>query len=201
MDQNTLSAETSDYVTPAQAGRLLGVSKRTIHNWMMRGLFKAWQTEGGHYHIARTSINAILSKREAALAGQSTHKPTGKMSLLIVEDDEVLLSSYVEVFKNWQLPIDILTADNGFDGLILAGYHKPDMLLADLMTPLMDGFQMIRSIRRNSRLHHCSIVVITSLTAEKIAERGGLDANIPILHKPISFGQLRSIVEQQLDRS
>ncbi len=48
------------------------------------------------------------------------------------------------------------------DGLNMALQEKPDLLLLDIMMPRMDGFELLRRIRRHPKLRHVPVIVISA---------------------------------------
>ena len=66
-----------------------------------------------------------------------THKP----KVLLVEDNDV----YRKVIKNAMVlsGFDALEAENGLRGLEIARLEKPDLILADVYMPVMDGMMML----------------------------------------------------------
>jgi CheY-like chemotaxis protein len=90
----------------------------------------------------------------------------------------------------------ILTAGDGYEALIRMGDLKPDLLIADLQMPGMDGFRMLRTISTAPELAGLAIVVVSGLDAEEIIQRGGIPEGIPVLPKPVPFDQLRAIAER-----
>jgi len=68
----------------------------------------------------------------------------------------------------------ILTAQNGVEALAILQKQHVDMVLSDWNMPIMDGLELLRSIRSNEKLHHIPFVMITgekkrSMVAEAIA--------------------------------
>jgi chemosensory pili system protein ChpA (sensor histidine kinase/response regulator) len=61
----------------------------------------------------------------------------------------------------------VLTAKDGVDALEQLIDLKPDVVLTDIEMPRMDGFDLVRNIRADARLHDLPVVVITSRLAEK----------------------------------
>jgi len=76
------------------------------------------------------------------------------------------------------------------------GNVKPDLLIADLNMPGMDGFRMLQAITSAPELSATSIVVVSGLDPEEIARRGGLPPGIPVLPKPVPFARLLAIAER-----
>ncbi|MBF0180005.1 MAG: response regulator [Magnetococcales bacterium] len=184
----------NDFVTTSRAAKLLGVSQRTIHYWLESGVINAWKTAGGHCRIPMSTINQVLNKRQEEL--MAIDGPV--LTLLLVEDEAELREVTGAVIQHWQLPIRLLLAENGYEGLILAGLHKPDIILTDLMMPTMDGFQMIRALRNASDLNAPRIVVMTALEPARVAALGGVPDDVRVLYKPVPFDALQAIIRERL---
>lgn len=61
----------------------------------------------------------------------------------------------------------VLTAKDGADALARMAAEVPDVLVADIEMPRMDGFELARNMRANSRLRRVPIIFVTSRTADK----------------------------------
>ena len=120
-------------------------------------------------------------------------KQSDELTVLVVEDEPALRRLYEIKLRGWQLPITVISADDGYEALILIGKNKPDLLITDLHMPGMDGFRMINTICSMSELSDVEIVVVSGLDAAEIARRGDIPKGIPILPKPIPFDRLRTI--------
>ena len=194
----------SAFLTTREAAQALGVSLRTAQLWVENGQLEAWKTEGGHRRITRGSVQRLLK------GGLPTQPPESQEALaapyperikvLIVEDDSILLKLYKTIFASWNMPVDVITARNGIDGLIRIGKDSPDLLITDLGMPDMDGIQLIRNLVTSSLLEGLEIVAVSGLDAAEIAARGGLPPEITAFSKPVSFAQLKSIVYSIVER-
>ncbi len=186
--------DTNSFLSRKEASRLLGVTERTITRWVNSGILQAWKTAGGHSRITVASVNAFLQKRQSQLQW----RPPADTGLLVVEDDEVLLSLYLTAINSWGLPLNLVTAQDGFDGLIKVGQEQPDIIITDLKMPDMDGFQMVRSIKEKPELAGIQIIVVTSLDAEEVAEGGGLPDGVPVFHKPVPMNEIKELVAKMM---
>ena len=83
--------------------------------------------------------------------------------ILLVDDDQGLLEMLVSIFRRAGYTY-LLTASTGEDALRIREKEQPDMIVLDVMMPDMDGFAVLRAIRRTSR------VPILMLTARGEAE-------------------------------
>ena len=195
------NASVSAYCTTREAAKLLGVSVRTAQLWSESGLLEAWRTEGGHRRITRASVQRLLtSDARPALPPASTPPALERFKILVVEDDSVLLKLYRTVIAQWKLPVEVITASNGVEGLIRVGRDAPDLMITDLAMPGMDGFQLIRHLATSSFREGMEIVVVTGLEQHDLAARGGLPEGIRVYPKPIPFDDLRNIVADLLAR-
>ena len=131
-------------LTSKQAADLLGVTMYTVHRWVERGLLDAWKTPGGHRRVTQLSVDKLLQQRDEALEKKNGANP---ISVLVVEEDDVLLKVYKSKLRSWGYSLGLATAKGGVEELIQAVKKKPNFLIADLLMPDLDGFHMIRQIR------------------------------------------------------
>lgn len=196
---------TTIYCTTSEAAQMLGVSLRTVQLWAESGLLDAWKTEGGHRRISRESVQRLLTggappgAAPAAVTAVAV-QPLERIKVLVVEDDKVLLKLYKSVFATWKLPIDVITASNGVEGLIRVGRDAPDLMITDLSMPGMDGFELIRNLATSSFREGMEIIVVTGLDDTDIEARGGLPRDVRRFAKPVPFLDLRGIVADMLSR-
>ena len=181
------------------AAKMLGTSLRTIQLWVDSGLLDAWKTVGGHRRIKVESVKKLLENRlvnKAARPPLPRHIQRGDaepLSILVVEDDEDLLKLYRAHIFSWEVQVNLVTAPNGFHGLIKIGELTPDILITDLNMPGMDGFEMIRALRQSHSFDDLEVVVVTGLDSHEIESHGGLPPDIRIFGKPVPFGTLEKI--------
>jgi excisionase family DNA binding protein len=196
-------ATNNDLMTTREAGETLGVAVRTIQLWVESGVLPAWRTAGGHRRIARASVEKLMAERTQMLSPvQSTSQKNGLLpapvKLLVVEDDPDLLRLFAMVVEGWTFPVQLTQASNGFDGLLAIGQLHPDMVVTDLNMPGMDGFQMLRSLKKpGSGFETLAIVVVSALDPDDIKARGGLPQGVAFFQKPIDYARLEDMVRLQ----
>ena len=82
--------------------------------------------------------------------------------ILIVEDKEELLQMLESLFA----PLyNVLLARNGAEGLQTVQHEKPDIVLSDVVMPVMSGKEMCLRIKNNIDLCHIPVVLLTALTS------------------------------------
>ena len=92
---------------------------------------------------------------------------------------------------------EVLTAEDGPSALAVAASEAPDLVLLDVMMPGMDGFEVARRLKEDSKTSHIPIVMVTALSDTSDRVRG-LDAGADdFLSKPLNdvalFARVRSL--------
>jgi signal transduction histidine kinase len=119
------------------------------------------------------------------------NKLSSKPSVLIIDDNinniEVLAAALTDDY-------DISFANSGAEGIELAETYRPDLILLDIMMPLMDGFETCSRIRNSKSIHDIPIIFISAL--EELSDKvkafqvGGND----YVTKPFQPAELRARV-------
>ena len=186
------------YCTTREAAQMLGVSLRTAQLWTESGLLDAWKTDGGHRRISRKSVERLLANPAMDDAASRATSPLERspLSIMVVEDEATLCLVYELTMSRWEMKPSVQTAYDGYEALLRIGSSRPDLLITDPRMPGMDGFRMLRTLRKQPELAGMSIVVVTGLAPEEIEDNGGIPAGIPVLPKPIPFDQLHEIAKR-----
>ncbi|MBD9612034.1 Hpt domain-containing protein [Pseudomonas sp. PDM02] len=94
------------------------------------------------------------------------HKPL----LVMVVDDSVTVRKVTSRLLE-RHGMNVLTAKDGVDAMLLLEDHMPDLMLLDIEMPRMDGFEVATQVRADERLQHLPIIMITSRTGQKHRDR------------------------------
>jgi len=87
--------------------------------------------------------------------------------ILIAEDDKDFLAILQKKFG--LNGFDIVVAEDGEEGIIIAEKEKPDLILSDVLMPKMDGLAMAKKIRETNK--DVPIMFLTNLKDDSTAER------------------------------
>lgn len=90
--------------------------------------------------------------------------------ILIIEDDEFLRS-----LLNTRLSAEgfsVSMAIDGKDGLKKIKEEKPDMVLLDLLLPIMDGFEVLSAAKSNESTKSIPVLILSNLGQKKDVDRG-----------------------------
>lgn len=116
--------------------------------------------------------------------------------VLVVDDEQAVLD--LLVYNLSKAHYEVLTAVNGRQALDLARQAEPDLILLDLMLPIMDGLDVCRELRQTSRV---PIIMITAL-GEEVDRVVGLELGADdYVTKPFSVRELMARVKAVLRRA
>jgi len=88
------------------------------------------------------------------------------MKILIVEDDVTLSRMYQKKFEHEGFVVSAAYAGN--EGLSRAQREIPDVILLDIMMPGVDGFSVIRTLKKDEKTREIPIVILTNLGTSEI---------------------------------
>ena len=116
--------------------------------------------------------------------------------LLIDDNNDTLDILEMYLYKDFE----VITAMNGFEGLKRAEDESPDLIITDIMMPIMDGIRFFNSLKKIEKTSHIPVIAITSfvkkITKKSLVNMGfngvvskPLDrqAVLDTVHKVISF--------------
>ncbi|ARV18371.1 CAI-1 autoinducer sensor kinase/phosphatase CqsS [Curvibacter sp. AEP1-3] len=190
-----------ELMTTREVGEVLGVAVRTVQLWVESGVLPAWRTAGGHRRIARSAVDRLTRERADMLAPVvhgATAPPTRALRLLVVEDDADLRQLFSMMVEGWRFPVELSTANDGFQGLVRIGQWMPDMVVTDLNMPGMNGFEMVRSLKMaGADYANLQVVAVTALSAGDVADRGGLPEGTVVFQKPVDFSAIEDLARNR----
>jgi CheY-like chemotaxis protein len=115
--------------------------------------------------------------------------------ILVVEDDDAIRCLVSEVLRDDGY--DVCEAANGAEAIAFVGNHRPDLIVLDLMMPVMDGWAFVEACRRTPYCVGVPIVVTSAShdlprTAERLRSYGVRTC----LAKPFDLDGLLALVER-----
>ncbi len=122
---------------------------------------------------------------------------TDKIRVLLVEDEQTLSMIIKDTLEEKEFLIT--TAKNGEEGLRLFMQIRPDILVADVMMPKMDGFEMVRRIRQTDKVTPVLFLTARS-TINDVVEGFELGAN-DYLKKPFGMQELIVRIKALMQRA
>lgn len=99
------------------------------------------------------------------------------VKILSVDDSKTIRLIINRAFKTFDC--QVLEASNGLEGLAMAAREKPDVIILDVTMPIMDGMEMLSTLRANHALRHIPVIMLTAEagreTVLRIAKMGVRD--------------------------
>jgi CRP-like cAMP-binding protein/CheY-like chemotaxis protein len=120
-------------------------------------------------------------------------------TILIIEDNQDMRENTAEILElaNYK----VITAENGKTGVEMAKMNKPDLILCDIMMPVLDGFGVMRALENIPEMVGIPFVFI-SAKAEKSDFRKGMDLGADdYFTKPFNGEDLLRIVSTRLKKN
>ena len=174
-----------DYCGTTYAAKLLGLSVGTIQTLVEKAELQAWKTQGGHRRISMQSIREY--QRRHNMMSTLPENRQNRLKVLLVEDDEVTREMMRDFCTRCDMPVDCTAMSSGLEALIDIASIMPDVLIADLNMPGVDGFELLRTLRQNPVFARMTNLVISALTAEEVESRGNLPEGTIFVAKPVNL--------------
>ena len=128
-------------------------------------------------------------------SSEATGQPEGTDRILIVEDHTELRTYLAEILSDYQ----VTQAENGQVALTLAQKEQPDLIISDIMMPLMDGLQLTQRIKEDESTCHIPVILLTARIADQ-EQIEGLDLGADdYITKPFNAEILRIKVKKLIE--
>jgi diguanylate cyclase (GGDEF)-like protein len=137
---------------------------------------------------ARSPIPSLI----AAPKISSETRPT----ILVVDDEPLYLELIADILG---ADYRILTADEGMNGLEIATNKVPQLILLDLMMPGIDGFEVYRCLRADSRTSEIPVIFITGKGDVATETKGLKMGAVDYINKPINPDLVKARVNTQIN--
>lgn len=119
-----------------------------------------------------------------------------KYNVLVVDDVPLNVRLVTKMLERFNFAIR--TAGNGLEALEAVQEQKPDLILLDLLMPLMDGFEALQILKANPATENIRVVILSALNSNEDVVKGyNLGAN-DFITKPIIMEKLVNCVATQL---
>jgi CheY-like chemotaxis protein len=129
---------------------------------------------------------------------KSTKKKTDTAKILIV-DDEPDCISIIQCRLEW-CHYKVTTANNGKDALEKASQEKPDLILLDTNMPVMNGYEMLERMRKDSVLKGTPVIMVTALCDAKDVDKASSFGISDYVTKPVDFSKLIEKISKILNK-
>jgi signal transduction histidine kinase/DNA-binding response OmpR family regulator/ligand-binding sensor domain-containing protein len=163
----------------------------------------------GNMHLKKDEISEnigtdAINRASAEIAGDEQTVPKSKRSqsgtdkILVVDDDEDILAYLSAELSG---AYKIRTCNNGNDAWHIILAEKPQLVISDVVMPGMDGYTLLKQVKKNVLLNHIPFILLTSKTESEERIKGikfGADA---YLNKPFNIDELKASVANLLENA
>jgi len=194
------------WLSTKEAALLLGVSQRTVQNWVDSGRIKSSRTMGGHRRLCRDDLNIHIAAIQPLAANPlekieaSDNKDAPLLRVLFVEDDYSILRLCELKFRQFSVQNNLYLATNAYQGLMMVGKYQPHLIFTDLKMPGIDGLQMISEVIKMPDMKDSKMVIVTGLETKEIMKMGTMPDGVMVLPKPIPFNTVETILYQYANK-
>lgn len=116
-------------------------------------------------------------------------------TIMIVDDTEINIDILVNALQD---EYELIVAINGIEALELVEEQKPDLILLDIMMPDMDGYDVLKNIKKNSALNHIPVILLSAITDSYSINKGFSLGAVDYVTKPFEIVEVKARVKSQL---
>ncbi len=119
--------------------------------------------------------------------------------ILVVDDDlgtRLSIGDYLELSG-----YEVVTANDGQQGLVMVNKHHPDLIVTDIIMPQMNGYELVRQVRQKPNFRLLPVILLTARTQTQeriLGYQSGCDLYLP---KPFELEELAAAINNLLERS
>lgn len=119
--------------------------------------------------------------------------------VLLVEDNEEIRENTAEILK--LADYEVVTAGNGKEGFETAVKYQPDIIVCDIMMPVLDGYGLLHLVSKNEQLKSIPFIFLTAKT-ERTDFRKGMEMGADdYITKPFTDIELLNAIEKRLEKT
>lgn len=150
------------------------------------------------YPDAIISPDTIGGRKAAATDGPVVaDEGKGHKPLVLVVEDNTDINNYIA--QNLSQDYIVIQASNGEEGLKAAKANVPDLIVCDIMMPVMDGISMTKLVKSDMATSHIPVIMLTAKTTMDDRQEGYESGADSYLTKPFSISMLRSRIHNLLE--
>lgn len=161
-----------------------------------KNAFKENELVYGEWKPQENFISRTVDEKEEPFSNQSL---TGLLPLLLVVEDNADLRQFI--CETAQQQYQVMEATNGKEGFEKAMAEIPDIIISDVMMPVMDGFTMTQKIKKDERTSHIPVILLTAKAGQQHKIEGLETGADDYLTKPFDakelLARLQNLVTQR----
>jgi CRP-like cAMP-binding protein/DNA-binding NarL/FixJ family response regulator len=118
--------------------------------------------------------------------------------ILLIEDNDDIRNNTAEILElsNYK----VVTAENGKTGIEKAMEHKPDLIICDIMMPVLDGYGVLHAVHKNDIIKNTPFIFLTAKTERNDFRKGMEEGADDYITKPFTGAELLNAVDSRLKK-
>ena len=117
-------------------------------------------------------------------------------TILLIEDNDEMRENTAEILE--MADYQVITAENGKEGVELAELAKPDLIISDLSMPRLNGFEVIKSLKQSIKIKNTPFIFLTARNENENRETGRNLGAVAYLTKPYNGTELLKVISESL---
>lgn len=157
------------------------VGLRVVYKWHHSKINNAQGEIGTGLHFNLIKINQQVMKK-----------------ILIIEDNKEVRENIAEILElsNYK----VFQADNGKSGIEQALEHLPDLIISDIMMPILDGYGVLHAVHKNEALKNTAFIFLTAKAGHDDFRKGMELGADDYITKPFTGTELLNAVDSRLKK-
>ncbi len=153
--------------TTFQVAHICGVRPTTVIKWANQQKIRVYVTPGGHRRIKQSELMGFLQKYNLPVPQELSRF---KLQVLIVEDDPAIGQLLQRALQKLNNNMDVTWIQDGVEALLFLGERAPNLVILDVVMPVVDGARVLATLRSDSRTRNTKVIAITGkrLSPEKL---------------------------------
>lgn len=149
-----------------------------------------WQNDG---------VRTMQDDATFVLGEASTSEGEERRYRIVLADDNADMREYVR--KLLQRQYDVEAVANGEEVLLAVERERPDLVLTDVMMPILDGFGVLHALRSDARWSTLPVILLSARAGEEARVEGREQGADDYLVKPFSAKELLAVVRSHIELS
>ena len=188
-----------EFYTTNQIAKLIGVTQMTVINWIKGSKLEAFRTIGGHRRITKKAVWEFCKTHSLPVPEELQHfanEIKSDKKVLLVDDDPEVINNLREFLE--ESGYIVKHASNGFTAGYALGEWIPDMILMDIRTAGIDGYNIARTIKDMDTTKTTKLIACTSIPDSDTADRIKENRFDDFVAKPLNLDELRKKMDHHL---
>jgi excisionase family DNA binding protein len=144
--------------TTFQVASICDVYPSTVISWIRKKKMRAYVTPGGHRRILKPDLVQFLKHYNLPISDEFLRQ---RRRVLIVEDDPLVGKLLWKALRRPPRSFDVQWTQDGIGALLSLTKNPPDLLVLDVVLPVVDGASVLSSLRGDPQTRAIKVIGIT----------------------------------------